>query len=223
MLHTLYPTHLGARVDADPDSLDSPAPAWAEFRQYLKGLGIKPVTAVTYAAQVKRILLAVPELSTPALNAWIRQFPGKQRTPFRASWRRFRQYYEAKYRLSLPDFTRLDTSDVTEAVLAALRDCVQGHKIKAQTLAELTIELDTGPRFAALSKTMPGLTTGALVLVVSHDGKLASVPAQAYRTFVEWGQQGTRQGGPRWLLPATPGGDLAMLAPQIGKMLKANP
>ena len=120
---------------ADTDTPDTPdTPEWAEFRQYLKKRGIKPGTAMTYAAQVKRIIGAVPELTTANLNAWIKQFVSRQRTPFRASWRKFRQYYEAKYNLSLPDFSRLDGNDITEEILDALRSCVKGHKIKPQTL-----------------------------------------------------------------------------------------
>jgi len=209
---------------ADTDATDTPdTPEWAEFRQYLKKRGIKPGTAMTYAAQVKRIIGAVPELTTANLNAWIKQFVSRQRTPFRASWRKFRQYYEAKYNLSLPDFSRLDGNDITEEILDALRSCVKGHKIKPQTLCELTTELDTGPRFAALCKTLPGLQSGALVLVLSHEGKLSSVPVDAYRTFVQWGQQANRQTKPHWLLPTGPGGDIAMPSTQIGKLLKANP
>jgi len=197
-------------------------PEWAHFRQYLKDRHkIKAETAITYASQVRRILTAVPELTTPHLNGWIKQFPSNQRTPFRASWRKFREYYLDKYKITLPDFSRLDGNGVTTEVLDALRDCVRGHKIKAQTLCGLTTEIDTGPRYAALSKTMPGLQSGALVLVISHDGKLASVPVQAYRTFVEWGQQSANPARPHWLVPVAPGGDIAMPATQIGKLLKA--
>ena len=196
---------------------------WAAFREYLLKRQIKKESAITYASQVKRILAEVSDLSTPNLNGWVGQFVASQRTPFRASWRKFREYYEEKYGIVLPDFTRLDGNHITPDLLRALRFCVQEHKVRAQTLCGLTTELDTGPRFAALSKTMPGVQSGALVLVLSAEGQLTSIPVDAYRIFVAWGQQERRATRPLWLIPNIPGGDIAMPAPQVGKLLKMNP
>jgi hypothetical protein len=207
---------------ADPAGSADPAdPAWGQFRTYLEVQhGIKPATAVTYASQVKRILAAVPDLTTPALNAWIKQFPSNQRTPFRASWRKFRLYFVGHYGITLADFSRLSTENMPAEVQEAIRDCVKNHKVKPQVLSDLTTDLDFGPRYQALRATLPGLQAGVLVLGLTHDGRLASIPADAHTLFCAWGQQNQRTSGTRWLLPASPGGDIAMTPAQIGKLLK---
>ena len=209
---------------SDRETPQEESKEWASFREYLASKHrIQKQTGITYASQVRRILGEVGELTTPNLNKWVGQFVASQRTPFRASWRKFRMYYKDKYGIDLPDFSRIDGNNVTPELLEALRVCVQGHKVRALTLCALTTQLDTGPRFAALSKTMPGVQSGALVLVISAEGHLTSIPVEAYRAFLAWGQQSSRAGQPHWLIPNTPGGDIAMSASQIGKLLKANP
>lgn len=196
---------------------------WPKFRAWLREeAGVQPSTARTYATQAKRIVSDLHEdLSQETLNAWVGQMSAQARTPFRASWRKYQQFMEATYKVTLPGFSTL-VADLPEDVTAALR-LLKAQPLGVNQMAALTTTRQGGALFQALCAVNPEVAAGKVLAILTANGETALVPKAAFRVLLAWGKQGDRSDGaenPRWLIPACPGACKAMLPLTISRLVR---
>jgi hypothetical protein len=202
-------------LDDSTDSIETPESVWPAFKEWLAGNGVKPNTSETYCVQVRRLLREVDPLTSEGLEQWGQKITARLRTPFRSSWRRYRQFTLFQFGVNLPDFpsSKTDSEDTTPALCRALALCVQSGLTPSQ-LESLTTTIERGVRWRALAEINKKVANDQVYVVTTDAGALALVPSDAYNVLREWGGETTR------LSPSRPGASTPMLAAKIGRLSK---
>lgn len=66
---------------------------WKSFAEWLvSARGLGPASVSTYLTQVRRILAAVPDLSTEKIAAWVDALPSHHRSPHRTAYRAYAEF-----------------------------------------------------------------------------------------------------------------------------------
>ena len=78
------------RLENEMRSRDEPWKSFAAWLVASRGLG--PASVSTYLTQTRRILAAVPDLSTHAVTAWIDVLPSHHRSPHRTAYRAYAEW-----------------------------------------------------------------------------------------------------------------------------------
>lgn len=195
---------------------------WVDFRQWLiDDQGVAKATARTYATQSRRILRELDgDITSESLFNWVNCRPATHRTPFRSSWRRYRLFMEKKHKTTLATFPQGES--IPAEIIAALA-LIKNRGIGSGSIGKLTIKQDDSARRDALAKINRDVEHGELLVILDPDNSLYLIPADAYKTLIEWGKQGSRMDdseNPRWLVPALPGGSDAMKAIKITRLIR---
>lgn len=209
-------------VDDSTDSTDSTDSAdkpggtlnvWPDFKAWLKDNGVQSNTSETYCVQVRRLLREVEPLTSEGLETWGNRISARLRTPFRSSWRRYRQFILFQYGMKLPDFpsSKTDSGDTTDILCRAISLCIASGLTPTE-LEGLTTRIERGAKWKALSEINARVASDQLYVVLSENGTLALVPSNAFNALRTWG------GETPWLIPMHPGALFAMPASKIGRL-----
>jgi len=197
---------------------------WGRFREYLiEHRGLATTTARTTAGQVRRIFREVQPVTQEGLRAWEKACPMHHVRAYRASYRRYREFSEAQWGVSLPDFSRPPVPDegMPEEVLEALHLAME-EGVAASTIVALGHRVipPGHPLHDALASGNMQIRTGRHIVIHDTEGRVATVPKHCWDVWSGWAWPDGVPSPEMPALPKRPGSDEPMPLAKVRRLVR---
>ena len=181
---------------------------YPQYVQYLTSKGKSATTANTYSSQVRRIIKEcgvdehdvknIQKITDQQIEGWLAQQPQRNRTPYRAAWRAFADFFE-------------------EALDTDIAPCDIGRDIEIPTALKAVIKLlALEIPLVHLSKMKWNFVEGRLKdtfphdFLLSYEGKIAFIPKEYGLIIKKWAYPSSKNIDGKPFIPVEPNASFGM-------------